>query len=82
MSGWTARFSALAAFLALLVISSAWEMRALRHDGAIRLQQDASTLAKRASLYFAGISWEMDAPAARSSIFVEMEDIRLAGMLI
>jgi len=82
MSGWTARFSALAAFLALLVISSAWEMRTLRHDGAIRLQQDASTLAKRASLHFAGISWEMDAPAARRSIFVEMEDIRLAGMLI
>ncbi|MDR0239778.1 MAG: hypothetical protein LBI88_06060 [Deltaproteobacteria bacterium] len=82
MSGWTARFSALAAFLALLVISSAWEMHTLRHDGEIRLQQDANILAKRASLYCAGISWEMDAPAARSSIFVEMEDIRLAGMLI
>jgi hypothetical protein len=82
MPGWTVRFAALTAFLALLVISSAWEMHALRHEGEIRLQQDAKTRAKRASLLFAGISWEMDAPAARSSIFAEMEDIRLAGMLI
>ena len=76
------RFAALAAFLALLVISSAWEMHALRHDGALRLQQGATTLAKRASLYLAPASWEMDAPAARNAIFVEMEDLRLAGMLI
>jgi len=82
MSGWTMRFAALATFLALLVISSAWEMHTLRHDGALRLQQDAGTLAKRASLSLAAVSWEMDAPAARSAIFVEMEDLRLAGMLI
>jgi len=82
MSGWAMRFAALAVFLALLVISSAWEMHALRHDGALRLQQDAETLAKRAGLSLAAVSWEMDAPAARSAIFVEMEDLRLAGMLI
>jgi hypothetical protein len=82
MSGWTTRFAALSVFLALLVISSAWEMRALRHDGELRLQQDARSLAKRAGVYCAGISWGMDAPAARSAIFAEMEDIRLAGMLI
>ena len=82
MSGWAVRFTALTAFLTLLVISSAWEMHTLRHDGEIRLQQDARFLAKRASLHFAGISWGMDAPAARDAIFVDMEDIRLAGMLI
>jgi HPt (histidine-containing phosphotransfer) domain-containing protein len=82
MSCRTLRFTALSVFLAVLVLSSAWEMHALRHDGELRLQQEAKTLAKRASLHFAGISWEMDAPAARSSIFVEMEDLRLAGMLI
>jgi hypothetical protein len=82
MSGWTIRFAALTAFLVVLVISSAWEMYALRHDGELRLQQDAKSLTKRASLHLAGISWEMDAPAARSYIFVEMEDIRLAAMLI
>jgi len=80
--GWTTRFAALTAFMALLVISSAWEMHALRQEGDLRLQQDAGTLAKRAGLYLAAVSWEMDAPAARSAIFVEMEDLRLAGMLI
>ena len=82
MSGWTARFAALTTFLALLVISSAWEMHTLRNEGENRLQQDAKSLAKRAALYLAGISWEMDAPAARSAIFAEMEDLRLAGMVI
>ena len=82
MSGWTVRFAALTAFLAFLVISSVWEMHILRHDGEVRLQQDAKALAKRASLHCAGVSWAMDSPAARSAIFVEMEDIRLAGMLI
>ena len=82
MSCWTARFAALTIFLALLVISSAWEMHTLHHDGDLRLQQEAGTLAKRASLYLTGICWDMDAPAARSSIFTEMEDLRLAGMLI
>ena len=82
MSCRTLRFTALSGFLAVLVLSSAWEMHALRHDGELRLQQDARTLAKRASLHFAGITWEMDAPAARNSIFVEMEDLRLAGILI
>jgi HPt (histidine-containing phosphotransfer) domain-containing protein len=82
MPGWFVRSAALTAFLALLVISSAWEMHARRHDGELRLQQDAQSLAKRASLHLAGVSWEMDAPAARGFIFVEMEDLRLAAMLI
>ena len=82
MSGWTVRFAALTAFLVLLIVSSACEMHALRHDGEIRLQQDAGSLAKRAGLHLAGVSWHMDAPAARSFIFVEMEDLRLAAMLI
>jgi len=82
MSDWTARFAALTAFLVLLVISSAWEMHTLRHDGEIRLQQDAAAQAKRAGLHLAGVSWQMDAPAARSFIFVEMEDLRLAAILI
>jgi HPt (histidine-containing phosphotransfer) domain-containing protein len=82
MTGWIPRFAALIAFLALLVLSSAWVMRALRHDGELRLQQDARALAKRSALHLAGVSWEMDAPAARSFIFVEMEDLRLAAMLI
>jgi HPt (histidine-containing phosphotransfer) domain-containing protein len=82
MSGWTAHVAALTAFLAVLVISSAWEMHALRHDSEIRLQWDAETLAKRAGLYLAGITWERDVPAARNAIFMEMEDVRLVGMLI
>ena len=82
MPGWTVRFAALIAFLILLVISSAWEMHALRHDGEIRLQQDAGSLAKRVALHLAGVSWHMDAPAARSFIFVEMENLSLAAMLI
>jgi hypothetical protein len=82
MSCRTIHVTALSVFLAVLVLSSAWEMHALRHEGELRLQQNANTLAKRASLLFTGISWEMDAPAARSSIFAEMEDLRLAGMVI
>jgi len=82
MPGRTARFVALGVFLALLLITNAWEMQTLRRDGERRLQQDAASLAKRTSLLLAGITWAMDAPAARNAIFVEMEDLRLAGMLI
>jgi HPt (histidine-containing phosphotransfer) domain-containing protein len=82
MSGWTVRFAALTTFLVVLVISSAWEMHSLRHDGESRLQQDAASLAKRAGLHLAGATWHMDAPAARNFIFVEMEDLRLTAMLI
>ncbi|MDR2695034.1 MAG: hypothetical protein LBC79_01460, partial [Deltaproteobacteria bacterium] len=82
MSGRTIRAAALAVLLAVLVISSAWEMHALRHEGEFRLRRDTVTLVKRAGLHFARICWERDAPAARGSIFVEMEDLRLAGMVI
>ena len=82
LPGRASSFAALLAFLALLLASSAWEMRTAHQEGELRLKQEARTLAKRASLYLAGVTWEMDGPAARSSIYVEMEDLRLAAMRI
>jgi hypothetical protein len=70
------------AFLALLVLGGVLEMHALRRDGEARLKRDAQTLAARAALQLAGVVREMDAPGARASLFAEMEDARLAGMLI
>lgn len=81
-SSWPTRVAALCAFLALLAASGAWELRALRRAEDQRLEREARLASARISLYLANVIWEMDAPGARNALFIEMEDLRLAGVLL
>jgi hypothetical protein len=78
----TQRIAALCAFLLLLVASNAWEMRALRREGELRLQRDAQSLAGRVALYLPATVWDMDAVNARAVVFNEMDDPRVDAVLI